>query len=102
MDSQFYKASYRIEDHSRNQKCEVIYYDDGTSEFRKNESSPYYLFERIKSDNGQLVAVDGVSGATVMADRFILEPLGHDTLQVTSYIGDQPLIENWIRKKSIR
>lgn len=100
VDSPYYKATYVIHHEDAKQKCEVFRYDDGTSSYHKRAESPYYLFEKVYHKNGQLYGVDGLSGATVMSDRYLLDLVSDDTMQVTSYINDRQIKENWIRIKN--
>ncbi len=97
VESNFYSATYNIVEIGNRIKCEVLYYNDGTSSYKKDAGSPYYLSENLQYKNG--IYIDGVSGATTkMSEQKINITLIHkDTLNVTTYIMNKPLIEHWIK-----
>lgn len=96
VETPFYKASMEILSIDGALKCAVLTYDDGTSRYNNAGKSPYYLANDLKCKGGEYV--DGISGATPTKNQGLrIEPKARDTLLVTSYVMNKPLIEKWIK-----
>ncbi|WP_353778129.1 hypothetical protein [Winogradskyella sp. 3972H.M.0a.05] len=98
--SKHYSATYKILKENDFIKAKVLYYNDGTTFIKAEDSKPYYVFKNLKASDG--LFVDAISGAT-KADTSNVEISIHikhkDTLEVTKYIMKKPLEELWIRHK---
>lgn len=97
--SQFYQSTCQIYEDGRYLKGLILSYHDGTSTYHHAEESQRFLFENLKEKDG--VYVDGISGATTMADDetplLSIELKSKDSLLVTTYIMNQPQTELWTR-----
>jgi len=102
LDSKFYSATYKIEKTNNKLKAQILYYNDGTTQykFNKNDVEKVYSFQNLKHNNG--IYVDAVSGATKKTnpEQAQIKAINKDTLTVTTYVFHKPLTEKWIRKKS--
>ena len=99
VNDRFTKASYQIEQDGRYLKAFVLAYDDGTTQYKFDGSKKHYAFTGLKHKKG--VYVDGVSGATSKTENpknYAIKKKHKDTLEVTTYILNKPIIETWIRK----
>lgn len=97
--SNYYKATYKIEQQSNKLVGRVIYYNDGTTVLHETKTDKdLFLFDlKLKKDT----YIDAVSGATNTKKQTTSIKLKHnDTLEVTSYIMKKPLIETWIRNSN--
>lgn len=99
--SEFYNAIYRIVEKDGSIQGIVEYYDDGTTYYKHGEGEEYeYIFKNLNEEGG--VFVDAVSGATQsdsLPKEISIEIKSTDTLEVTTYIMNRPLRENWIKVK---
>lgn len=96
--SKFYKATYEIIQDNGLIVGKVIYYDDGTTILRETGTDKDIFLKNLKYKND--VFVDAVSGATVTKTKTTQLKVKHkDTLEVTSYIHNKPLVEIWTRKQ---
>jgi major membrane immunogen (membrane-anchored lipoprotein) len=94
--SKFYRATYNIVEVDNELKAEVVYYNDDTTVLRQNEETPFYLFHNLKFQDDH--SIDAISGATKTKEQPVFLKLKHkDTLEVTTYISNQPLKEIWIK-----
>lgn len=97
--SAFYQATYEIiaeEDHWNGQ---VLYYHDGTTKYRYDGRGKRYLFTGLKKSDGQYI--DGISGATATGNQLKsieINKKHEDTLEVTTYVMNKPIVEIWTRK----
>ena len=108
VESKFYAATYKIEQHQRSLQAQVLFYDDGTTRYQYQQGKKHFLFENLKrkKKSKKELYLDGNSGATKkegnthkISSKFKLKPISPDILEVTSYVMQQPLTEHWVRKK---
>ena len=96
--SNFYRATYKIEKHGKKIIGKVLYYNDDTTVLNKTNTDKDIFLHDLKYKNN--VYVDAISGATKTTSENLTIKIKHkDTLEVTSYINKKPLIENWTRKQ---
>lgn len=98
VNSKFYKATYEVIEEADEIKALVKYYDDDTFRYSFDSTNVHYVFTSLKKKGDQYV--DGVSGATVKnadAKGLSISIKAKDTLEVTSYVLDKPLVETWTR-----
>lgn len=92
----FYKSTCVIVVDDGYALARVLTYDDGTTNYSFSEGRPWYVFEKLMSEDG--VYVDGVSGATSKEEAAVsVVQLDVDTLLVTTYVLDKPITETWTR-----
>ncbi len=97
VNSLFYKATYKIEKQNKRLIGKVIYYNDGTTILNKTGTEKDIFLTNLKYKNN--VYVDAMSGATQTTSKNLIIKIKHkDTLEVTSYIGNKPLVEIWTKK----
>lgn len=95
--SKFYKATYKIETQDNRLIGKVLYYNDGTTILYETGTDKDIFLKNLKYKNNSYI--DAVSGATKTTSESLIIKIKHkDTLEVTSYIRHQPLIEIWTRK----
>lgn len=97
VESNYYRATYKIENKNNKLIGKVIYYNDDTTILKETHTDKdIFLFNlKLKKDN---IYVDAVSGATSSKNQNTIIKVNHkDTLEVTSYIMKKPLKEIWIR-----
>lgn len=100
INSQFYSATYQIEEEGNGLNGLVLFYDDGTTTYVHEDAKPRYAFTGLKKNSGSQY-VDGVSGATTKNSTpksIEIKRRSHDTLEVTTYMMKQSLTEIWTRK----
>ncbi|MDC1162327.1 hypothetical protein OAT18_02675 [Tenacibaculum sp.] len=96
--SNFYKATYKIEKYSTKIIGKVCYYNDDTTILKGTNTDKDIFLHDLKYNNN--VYVDAISGATKTTTENLTIKIKHkDTLEVTSYINHKPLIETWTRKQ---
>lgn len=96
--STFYKATYKIEKQGKKLIGKVLYYNDDTTIIKETGTDKDIFLKNLTYKNE--VYVDAISGATkTNSENFKIKIKHQDTLEVTSYISNQPLIETWIRKQ---
>ncbi len=105
VNSRFYAATYEIEYTPKYLQAQVLFYDDGTTHYQYQGGIKQYLFQDLHFKNNQYL--DGMSSATQQKPgtakkqpQFKIKPKGNDTLEVTSYVRQRPLVEHWVRKQS--
>ena len=75
-----------------------MYYNDDTTVLHKTNTDKDIFLHDLKYKND--VYVDAISGATKTTSKSLTIKIKHqDTLEITSYIRHQPLIETWTRKQ---
>ncbi len=100
-DSEFYRATYKIEKKGTDVKGLLLYYNDDTTVYKYEGDKEHYLFTGLKQQDQ--IFVDATAGATksVSAKNPIeLKLINYDTLAVTTYVMNRSLKEFWIRKNS--
>ena len=98
INNDYYKATYRIYDEDNCKKALIVSYNDGTTKFSSKTKPNQYVFSNLKEQNG--VYIDAISGATkttAPTHTNHIKIKHKDTLEVTSYIMNKPLIEFWIK-----
>jgi hypothetical protein len=96
--SNYYKATYKIVEEQNKLVGKVIYYnDDTTILYETGTKKDIFLFNLKPNKTGY---IDAVSGATKTNSNTSIKTKHRDTLEVTSYIQNKPLIETWIRIKN--
>lgn len=96
--SNFYKATYKIEKQGKKLIGKVLYYNDDTTVLHETKTDKDIFLYDLKYKNE--VYVDAISGATnTVSEKLAIKVKHKDTLEVTSYINKKPLIENWTRKQ---
>ncbi|HAS46609.1 MAG TPA: hypothetical protein DCS93_39365 [Microscillaceae bacterium] len=102
--SKFYTATYKIAQTKQSFQAQVLLYDDGTTHYQYQGGTKQYLCKRLQAKNGQYL--DGMASATQQktnpgktASQLTIKPKSKDTLEVISYIRQQPLVEHWVRKR---
>ncbi len=96
--SNFYKATYKIEKQGKKLIGKVLYYNDDTTVLHETKTDKDIFLHDLKYKNE--VFVDAISGATnTVSEKLTIKVKHKDTLEVTSYINKKPLIENWTRKQ---
>ncbi|MBA6157318.1 DUF2147 domain-containing protein [Tenacibaculum sp. S7007] len=96
--SNFYKATYKIEKQGKKLIGKVLYYNDDTTVLHETKTDKDIFLHDLKYKNE--VYVDAISGATnTVSEKLTIKVKHKDTLEVTSYINKKPLIENWTRKQ---
>lgn len=96
--SNFYKATYKIEKQGEKLIGKVLYYNDDTTVLHETKTDKDIFLHDLKYKNN--VYVDAISGATKTTSENLTIKIKHkDTLEVTSYINKKPLVENWTRKQ---
>lgn len=96
--SSFYDATYNIIEQDDSIKAQILYYNDGTTQYAFDKKEPWYQFTNLKHKKNQYV--DAIAGATKTGTQGIsIESVHKDTLEVTSYILHKPLVEKWYRIK---
>lgn len=94
--SNYYDATYKIEKQGKKLIGKVIYYNDGTTILRETKTQKDVFLKNLKYKNN--IFIDAVSGATKTNSNYVSIKVNHkDTLEVTSYIMNKPLIEFWIK-----
>ncbi len=94
--SNFYKATYKIEKKGKKIIGKLLYYNDDTTVLHETNTDKDIFLHDLKYKNG--VYVDAISGATT-TKNLTIKIKHQDTLEVTSYIIHKPLIEIWTRKQ---
>lgn len=95
--SKFYKATYKFEKISKNIVGKLLYYNDGTTVLQETGTKKDIFIENL--DYKDNVFVDAVSGATqTTSQNYQIKVKHQDTLEVTTYIRNRPLIETWTRQ----
>ncbi|MDT7832618.1 hypothetical protein RQM59_09515 [Flavobacteriaceae bacterium S356] len=94
--SPFYKAIYSIEDQNDKMVGKILYYNDDTYIYRETGTKKDVFLHQLEK-KGDLY-IDAISGATISKKGITLKLIGKDTLEVTSYIRNNPLKEFWIKK----
>lgn len=96
--SNFYRATYRIEKQSSKIVGKVLYYNDDTTVLHETGTDKDIFLKNLKFKENKFV--DAVSGATKTNKKAITIEVKHkDTLEVTSYVMHKPLVEIWTRKQ---
>lgn len=97
--SNYYKATYKIEQQNSKLVGKVIYYNDGTTALHETKTDKDLFLFDLKLKNNTYT--DAVSGATNTKKQTTSMKLKHkDTIEVTSYIMKKPLTEIWIRNSN--
>ena len=95
--SNFYRATYKIEKQGKKLIGKVLYYNDDTTILNETGTDKDIFLSDLKYKDD--VYVDAISGATNTTEEGISIKIKHkDTLEVTSYIRHKPLVEIWTRK----
>ncbi len=100
VNSRFYQAVYQIVEENDALSGVVLYYNDGTTKYKYDGLKRRYAFTGLKKDKDQYV--DGITGATTKMEApksVEIKKRGRDTLEMTSYIMEKPLVEIWTRNK---
>ncbi len=97
VESNFYRATYKIEESDKKLIGKVIYYNDDTTVLHETKTDKDIFLHNLKYKNK--VFIDAVSGATKTTENLTIKIKHNDTLEVTNYINNKPLIENWSRKQ---
>lgn len=96
----FSKATYYISAQRQGLKVQVLSYDDGTSSYTYKGGKKQYFAQYLRRQKQQYV--DGMSGATQKQTgktaRKRLQVKNQDTLEVTTYVVNQPIKEYWVRR----
>ncbi|WP_299628228.1 hypothetical protein [uncultured Tenacibaculum sp.] len=96
--SNYYKATYKIEKVNKKIIGKLLYYNDGTTVLHETKTKKDIFIKDLKYKNQ--CYVDAVSGATKTATQnYKIKVKHNDTLEVTTYIRNTPLIETWTRKQ---
>ncbi|BDS15311.1 hypothetical protein [Aureispira anguillae] len=94
----FYRANYQIVAKRNGFTGKILYYNDGTSQYTKNDQLT--LFKGLTFQDS--VYVDGISGATSSSNTsrtICIKIKSQDTLEATTYVMAHPVTELWIRQK---
>ena len=99
--SNYYKATFKIASEKNKLVGKVIYYNDDTTILHETRTEKdIFLFNLKETDNNTYI--DAVSGATETKKHTTSISIKHkDTLEVTTYISKKPLTETWIRNKKL-
>ena len=96
--SNYYKAVYKIEKSNQKITGKLLYYNDGTTVLHETGTDKDIFIKDLKYKNQ--CYVDAVSGATkTTTQSYKIKVKHNDTLEVTTYIRNKPLIETWTRKQ---
>lgn len=98
VDSDFYKATYHIQEVDNQTKAHIVSYNDGTTKYTSETRPNQFLFNNLKKKDD--VYVDAISGATKTSSKGNTNHIRikhKDTLEVTTYLMNKPLTEFWIR-----
>ena len=99
--SKFYQASYQIIEDNGQWNALVLYYNDGTTRYRYDGIKKRFAFKGLTK--GKTTYVDGLSGATRSAEAqqktIEISKKSKDTLEVTTYSMNKPIVELWVRKR---
>jgi hypothetical protein len=96
----FYQATYEILENDDGFYALIHHYNDGTTVYNFDGIQKHYFFTKLKKQ-GDLY-IDGISGATKSKkkkekNKFTISLKSKDTLEVKTYIHDQPITETWTR-----
>ena len=98
VNSNFYKATYKIVEEQNKLIGKVIYYNDDTTVLHETGTDKDIFLFNLKPNKAGYV--DAVSGATKTKNYYTSIKTKHkDTLEVTTYIQNKPLTETWTRIK---
>jgi len=102
VNSAFYSADYKIIKERGKLSGLVLYYYDGTTKYKHDGSTNYYYFTGLKKQQNNSY-IDGVSSATSKVEtlkNIQIKYKHKDTLEVTTHLLNQPIVEIWTRNKS--
>ena len=98
--SRFYQARYQIFEDAGQWNALVLHYDDGTTRYKYDGIEKRFAFTGLKKY--KTVYVDGLSGATKSAETqqktIEISKKSKDTIEVTTYSLNKPIVELWVRK----
>ncbi len=98
VNSKFYQATFEIMEENDTWNGLVVYYNDGTTKYMHNDTKSRYAFTGLKKEKE--VYVDGITAATSKkgAPKSVeIRKQGKDSLEVTTYIMNKPIVEVWTR-----
>ena len=96
--SNYYRAIYKIEKQNGKIIGKVLYYNDDTTVLHETGTDKDIFLEDLKFKENKFI--DAVSGATkTNKEALTIEVKHKDTLKVTSYVMHKPSVEIWIRKQ---
>lgn len=96
--SDFYRAKYKIEQRGNKLVGALLYYNDDTKELKATHTDQDIFLKNLKKKNG--IYIDAISGATITNhSQMEIMIKSRDTLEVSTHIMNQQLKEFWIREK---
>lgn len=96
--SQFYRATFKIEKVSKKVIGKVLYYNDDTTILKETGTDKDIFLHNLTYKNDAFV--DAIAGATITKNERISITVKHqDTLEFTQYILHKPVVEIWTRKQ---
>ncbi|MCP4437868.1 MAG: hypothetical protein GY810_02910 [Aureispira sp.] len=102
MKDKFYQASYQIVQEGNSFSGLVLHYNDGTTQYRYQESSPQFIFKNIiKQEDTYVDAISGATQSTSKNKSISIKLRSLDTIEATRYISKRPIKELWLRKPLI-
>jgi hypothetical protein len=93
----YHQAIYSIEESNNNIIGKIKYYNDHTYIYQESGTSKDIFLHKLKRKDS--LYIDAISGATTTNQEWVIQRKHTDTLLVTQYIHNQPLLEVWIKKK---
>jgi len=98
--SRFYQATYQIIEDDNQWNALVLHYNDGTTRYKYDGIQKRFAFKGLTKS--KTAYVDGLSGATkssgAKAKTIEINKKSKDTLEVTTYSMNKPIVELWVRK----
>lgn len=96
--SDFYRAKYKIEQRGNKLVGALLYYNDDTKELKATHTDQDIFLKNLKKKNG--LYIDAISGATITNhSQMEIVIKSKDTLEVSTHIMNEVLKEYWIREK---
>lgn len=96
--SDFYRAKYKIEQRGNKLVGALLYYNDDTKELKATHTDQDIFLKNLKKKNG--LYIDAISGATITNhSQMEIVIKSKDTLEVSTHIMNDVLKEYWIREK---
>ena len=99
--SRFYQGIYQIKKEDNKWNALVLYYNDGTTKYKYDGSKKHYAFKGLTNKDSSYV--DGISAATTSTydkpKTIEINKRSEDTLEVTTYSMNKPIVELWVRKR---
>ena len=94
----YYAVQYQLLEEEDTLRARVLYYNDGTQNYRASTGNARYLSRDLQWSDG--CYVDGVSGATKSSGadaRITIQQVHEDTLEVRYAANQSPAAERWVR-----